>query len=348
MRIALGKEVAEASLEGQALAIGEDSEEAGFIALGADRVRVRARGGHLEVNGEPLAREVARFRSAPEALARDAGAVGESPLKVNGTRLRGDVVAIATGEGVRLVNVIALEDYLVGVLGSEMPVSFPAEALKAQAVAARTYALNKKLLLFGQGFYLGSNVISQVYGGLNAEDPRTREAVEATRGQVLTYELQPIEAYFHASCGGRTEAGLAALNRDLPYLRSVSCGCKALPQSNWSLELGERELGSAFKVPSGSRLEVLTRTPTGRVRSVKLGAKSIDAVGLRERLGYQRLKSLDFEVTTHRGGLVLTGHGFGHGAGMCQWGAKLLAERGADFKRILSHYYPNTELQTLY
>src|SRR5919204_152232 len=91
-------------------------------------------------------------------------------------------------------------------------------ALKAQAVAARTYALHKKLEAYDEPYHLGSSVLHQVYGGLRREDERTRAAVEATRGEVLTWELQPIEAYFHAACGGHTEEGLPALSRDLPYL----------------------------------------------------------------------------------------------------------------------------------
>ena len=92
-------------------------------------------------------------------------------------------------------------------------------------MAARTYALNKKLEQYGQPSYLGSSVISQVYKGLEADDPRTRQAIEETKGLVLTWQLQPIEAYFHSSCGGHTESGLDALGRDLPYLRSVACPC---------------------------------------------------------------------------------------------------------------------------
>jgi stage II sporulation protein D len=212
-----------------------------------------------------------------------------------------------------------------------MPKSFPVEALKAQAIAARTYALHKKLEQYGQPFHLGSSVISQVYGGLASEDTRTREAVDATRGMVMTYQLQPVEAYFHASCGGKTENGSEALGRDLPYLKSVACPCAKLPQAEWRLALGQK-------------VQVLARSATGRVTKALLDGRAIDAVLLRERIGYSKLKSLWFDVE----GAVLTGHGFGHGAGMCQWGAKVLADRGMGFREILAHYYVGTELQTLY
>ena len=318
MRIAIGAEVKAARLAGPALAFGEDDEDAVFAALAPGEVTVGRRGEALVIDGSPVRSRAVRFRTG-------------GPIDVNGTRVRGDVVVLLGRDGVQLVNVLGLEDYLAGVLGSEMPKSFPVEALKAQAIAARTYALHKKLEQYGQPFHLGSSVISQVYGGLASEDARTREAVEATRGMVLTWQLQPVEAYFHASCGGKTEAGAAALGRDLPYLRPVACPCAKLPQAEWRLELG-------------SRVEVLARSATGRATKVQLDGRPLDAVTFRERVGYTKLKSLWFEVT----GSTLTGHGFGHGAGMCQWGAKVLAERGQSFREILAHYYAGTELQTLY
>lgn len=318
MRIAIGPEVKQARLSGAALLRGEDEEEARYLPVSAGDVTVTRRGGALFIDGAPASSRAVRFRTG-------------GGIDVNGTRVRGDVVALLGRDGVQLVNVLGLEDYLAGVLGSEMPKSFPLEALKAQAVAARTYALHKKLEQYGQPFHLGSSVISQVYGGLASEDPRTREAVEATRGVVLTYQLQPVEAYFHASCGGKTESGAEALGRELPYLKPVSCPCAKLPQAEWRLELDQK-------------LQVVSRSPTGRATRVLLDGRPIDAVLLRERIGYMRLKSLWFEVSGHH----ITGHGFGHGAGLCQWGAKVLADQGLSFRQILAHYYVGTELQTLY
>jgi stage II sporulation protein D len=338
--------VATAQVEGDALASGEDAEDAHFAPTESRKLLVASSQGKLTVNGEPVLGDAVRFRAGE--LSRDAGLPGELPLKVNGMVVRGDVVAVLQPGGVLLVNVLPLEDYLVGVLGSEMPRAFPLEALKAQAVAARTYALQKKLEQYGQPFHLGSSVISQVYGGLKAEDPRTREAVEATRGLVLTFDLQPIEAYFHASCGGRTESGANALGRDLPYLKSVSCPCGKLPTSQWSIAISNDELKAALgSRPQGMKIE--GRTPTGRVKRVQVSAtRSLDAVTFRERLGYTRLKSLQFDLEPTKEGFTIHGQGFGHGAGLCQWGAKVLAEQGQDFRKILGHYYPGTELQVLY
>ena len=335
MRVSMGEPTAKALVEAQALETGEDEDDGAFTALESKKATVKLLAGHVLVDGVDRGTAV-RLR-APD----------DGPIAVNGTKVRGEVAAVAGPAGLVLVNVIALEDYLSGVLGSEMPPQFPLEALKAQAVAARTYALERKLETLGQPFNLSSSVLSQVYGGLAAEDPRTLQAVEATRGQVLTYQLQPIEAYFHASCGGKTESGLQALGRDLPYLKPVSCPCAKLPNTRWSLELSETEAKTALG--KTSELQVEGRTPTGRARRIELGAgRSIDAVTFRERLGYAKVKSLSFDVAPEKHGWKLEGKGFGHGAGLCQWGAKVLAEQGQGYRAILEHYYGGTELQTLY
>lgn len=338
MRIAVGPESSKVTLEGEALRVGADADEATFEPFASGSVTITSENGHLVAGGSEVPAKALRFRS---------GADGAGVIQVNGVRVKGDVVVLFGKTQLAAVNVLALEDYLVGVLGSEMPKSFPEEALKAQAVAARTYALNKKLEQYSQPFHLGSSVISQVYKGLDVEDPRTRDAVEATRGLVLTWQLQPIEAYFHASCGGRTENGFDALGRDLPYLQAVDCPCGRLPTSHWTLDLKPGDLKSLGGAKA-SALHVQGRSPTGRARRVEVGARSIDAVTFRERIGYMKLKSLQFEIEKSGGGWKVQGHGFGHGAGMCQWGARVYAEKGWGFEKILQHYYPGTELQTLY
>jgi stage II sporulation protein D len=339
MRIAVGPEIPRVLLEGSALRVGPDTDEATYEPFSASRVALTLRGATLDVEGTTSSARALRFRS---------GERGEGAISVNGVRVKGDVVVLIGKSALAAVNVLALEDYLVGVLGGEMPRTFPPEALKAQAVAARTYALNKKLEQYGQPFHLGSSVISQVYKGLDVDDPRTREAVESTKGQVLTWQLQPIEAYFHASCGGRTETGLDALGRDLPYLKAVDCPCGRLPTSHWTLNLKPGDLTPLGSNTKTSAIKVQGRSTTGRARRVEVGSRSMDAVTFRERLGYMKLKSLNFEVAKTRDGWTLEGSGFGHGAGLCQWGSRVYAEKGWGYVKILNHYYPGTELQTLY
>jgi stage II sporulation protein D len=337
VRIAMGERADTVVIvRGKGLLLGPDSEDGPFEPLGRDEARVRHVGDGLEVDGERID-GAARFRTSDPSHA----------LRAGDTDVRGEVVALPRGRRVLLVNVLPLEDYVAAVLGGEMPVAFPAEALKAQAVAARTYALQRKIDALGQPVHLGSNVLAQVYGGLNRENPRTRAATEATAGQVLTYELEPIEAYFHSSCEGHTETGLAALGRDLPYLKSVDCNCRPGPSTRWTLELSSDALERAFG--TGGEVKVVARTPTGRVRRLEIGGRSVDAVQFRQQLGYDKVRSLSFEVVREgRGEVRLNGRGFGHGAGLSQWGAKQMADDGRDYREILSHYYPGTELQTLY
>jgi stage II sporulation protein D len=346
MRIAMGEAQGEVRVSGPGLSFGSDTEEASFVPLGQGSATVRRRGSRLELNGAPVIGEAVRFRAGAELA--DAGVPGSTALRAGDMEVRGDVVVRLHRDGLQLINVIPLEDYLAAVLGSEMPISFPLEALKAQAVAARTYALQKKLEAYGSPFHMGSSVLHQVYGGLHREDEKTRAAVLATRGEVLTYELAPIEAYFHASCGGRTESGLDALHRDLPYLQPVECPCGRLPASRWSATLSDAELRDALgHSPEGFR--VVARTSTQRVSRVATASgASLDGVMLRRKLGYTRLKSLGFEVERTSGGWRLSGRGYGHGAGLCQWGAKALADQGLGYRDILLHYYPGTELQQLY
>ncbi|MBM7115533.1 SpoIID/LytB domain-containing protein [Archangium primigenium] len=346
MRIAMGDAQGEVRVSGQGLAFGSDTEDARFSALGQDAVVVKRRGAKLELNGAPVIGAAVRFRAGPDM--EDAGVPGSAPLRAGDMQVRGDVVVRLYKDGLQLINVIPLEDYLAAVLGGEMPVSFPPEALKAQAVAARTYALQKKLEAYGAPFYVGSSVLHQVYGGVNREDARTRVAVEATRGEVLTYDLAPIEAYFHASCGGRTETGWDALQRDLPYLQAVDCPCGRLPASRWSATVSEAELRAALG-QSSEGFRVTSRTATHRVNRVAAaGGASVDGVTLRRKLGYTKLKSLDFDAERAGGVWRFTGRGYGHGAGLCQWGAKALADQGRTYRDILQHYYPGTELQQLY
>lgn len=333
VRIAVAEDLASAEITGQALQ-GAPWGEDGFAPLHTDRVLVGFRRGQLTLDGKP----------AGSGLRLEAT---QGLLRVHGFAVRGTVDVKATPRGLLVINAIPLEDYLAAVLGGEMPASYPPEALKAQAVAARTYAIQRKLDMYGHAYHLGATVLSQVYGGAGREDPRTRAAVDATRGQILTYDLAPIEAYFHASCGGRTESGKAALGRDLPYLRPVSCPCTEDPKTHWSLELPDAVLSKDFHVDPDD-LHVAVRSTTGRALALTDGSHKIDAVTFRRILGYDKVKSLGFTLQ-HDGKYVkLSGRGLGHGAGLCQIGAKVFADRGWSYQQILEHYYPGTAIQRMY
>ncbi|MFN0062850.1 MAG: SpoIID/LytB domain-containing protein [Myxococcaceae bacterium] len=325
----------EVTVLGRGLAFGEDSEEEPlFRSLPRDSVRVGVGRSGLTLDGAPVVGRAVRLRAR-----------GEEPLlQVLGRMVRGDVVVHLNDDALEVVNVIPLEDYVASVLAAEMPMGFPSEALKAQAVAVRTYALQRKLAAHGKPWHLGSTVLHQVYRGERPGDERARIAAEATRGEVLTWELAPIEAYFHSSCGGRTETGKDALSRDLPYLAAVDCPCRNASPKAWTLDVTGPELAAL----GGDAMRIAARSSTGRARLLRVGGRWMDGAELRRKLGYQRLKSLDFQVEPVREGVRIEGRGWGHGAGMCQWGARALAEQRWDYHRILGYYYPGTEMQRLY
>jgi len=346
MRIGMGSASSEVTVRGKSLALGADAEEPVLKPLAHNRAVVRWAAGGLEIDGTLWPEKSVRFRAG----SNQDGSGGSEELRLAGHRVRGDVVIRVARSSLELINVLPLEDYVTGVLGNEMPPDFPEEALKAQAVAARTYAVRRKLGSTERAYHLGSSVLHQVYGGLDRENARVRAAVEATHGEVLTYDLEPIEAYFHAFCGGRTESGLDALGRDLAYLQPVDCPCGRLASSRWELSLPTSEMSSLLGRRDVAPLSVAARSRAGRVKVLRLGHDPMDAATFRQLLGYSRLKSLWFDVVDEgRDGWVkISGHGYGHGAGLCQWGAKLHAESGWNYRQILQHYYPGTELQRMY
>jgi stage II sporulation protein D len=314
--------------------------------------RLPSAGGRAEVR---LEGEALLFDGSPVEGA-GVGFTSPGPIRYGGRALSGEVEVRRGPGGLEVIDALPLEDYVAAVTGAEMPPAFPREALRAQAVAARTYALARKLEALGEGrdFDLGSSVLAQVYPGQGGGDPRARAAAEATRGEVLVHDHQPIEAYFHSACGGRTESGAAALGRDEPYLRSVQCGrCGDSPKARWTLRIAAAELGRAAGLGrSATGARVVSRTGSGRAARVEVVAggrrAGMAAVELRQRLGYDRLPSLAFSIRAEPGGFAFQGVGSGHGAGLCQWGAAGRARAGEGYRKILETYYPGTEIVKMY
>jgi stage II sporulation protein D len=345
IRVVVAEALTSVKLEGEQLAIHqpveEGQEEPPARPLPSATVEVTARGDGLRVGD---------LETGPSAMIVAAG-----PLRMGGRVLSAVAVVERTGAGLRLIEELPLDDYVAGVLSGELPASFPAEAQKAQAVAARTYALVKKIEAEGasRSFHLGANVLSQVYVG-GVPNPAARAAAAATRGEVLVSGNEPVEAFFHSACGGRTERGLDALGRALPYLVSVPCSyCHDAPGARWTFTRSGAELGKALGLGGPvTGLKVTELTASGRVARVELqvGGQRIGltAVDLRQRLGFSKLPSLAFQVKEKGGAFTFTGRGQGHGAGLCQWGAAGMAREGKGYREILRHYYPGTELVKLY
>jgi stage II sporulation protein D len=203
-------------------------------------------------------------------------------------RYRGRLQLTRQGTGLQAINHVSLESYLPSVVGSEMPASWPQPALRAQAVAARTYALRQRRP--AEPFDLRATVSSQVYRGVDSETDTTREAVAATRSQVLTYGGSLIEAVFHSSSGGTTEASGDLWAQQLPYLVAVQDFDDHSPVRRWSERFGPDQLSQSFAETGGLlNLQVLSRTATGRLRQVRIeGPRAslvLSGAQLRQRLG---------------------------------------------------------------
>ena len=268
---------------------------------------------------------------------------------INDAWYRGRVLVVPSGGKVTAVNWVDLEEYLYSVLGAEMPASWPQEALKAQAVAARSYALHRRDRSLTDSYDVGTTTAYQVYKGLASEAPSTIAAVDATRGQVLTHGGRVIEAVFHSSSGGHTENVEDIWQQPLPYLRSVPDFDQDAPVFRWS----ETFTASQFqqRVTGIGRLQAVATervTPRGRVSSIRLqgsqGTRTLTGTQLRQALG---LRSTLFSISIQGDTIRIDGRGFGHGIGMSQWGARGLALQGYNYSQILSHYYQGTVLSLI-
>ncbi len=291
-------------------------------------------------------------------------------------RLYGDVLRVRTGSVVRLVdrqrayrgvlelrrvdrgllvvNELDLESYLYGVLRLEVDPTWPPEALKAQAVAARTLALASLGRFRREGYDVRDTTDVQLYGGATFEDSRTNAAVDSTRGMILTYEGKPIQAVYHADSGGHTEGSEHVWGVVYPYLRGVEDPYVAgSPYQRWTvvvplLHLEERLQAAGLAVQGISGIEVVRTSPSGRALSLRVSASSgsVEVAGtrLRSLLGPNVLLSTRFTVRVEGSNAVFEGSGWGHGVGLSQWGARGMALRGASFDRILRYYYRDVEL----
>ena len=242
-----------------------------------------------------------------------------------------------------------LEKYVIGVTAAEMPVYFHPEALKAQAVAARTYAMreyladnNVDLLNIGQA-YLSEQEMRERWGAdFNENYRKIKRAVTDTEGELLLYDGEPILAAFCSASGGMTEQSENVWGTALPYLKSVDSHYdKKSPVYMQNVSVEYSLLSSYLKVKDASDIHVYKRSGAGYVLGVKVGGREFSGDDIRLALG---LRSNDFYIETTDTAANFTVYGYGHGVGMSQYGAGYMAESGDDYTVILSHYYTDTQL----
>jgi stage II sporulation protein D len=339
--------------------------------------RASVAGLDLKVNGVILAGNSAfslRCGSSQGQPFVDYGA-GRSPIgraeieapggffHLNGKLFRNRLTVVAQGNDCAVVNTVDMEKYLAGLINREMSPSWPIEAMKAQAVASRSYAYFQMRANSGKDYDLESTTQDQVYEGAASETAKSNRAAEETRGITLSFGNEVIKAYYHANCGGMTELPVAVWGTESPAFRPVICPYhrKTRDKVRWSLSLSKEQIRSALKktagiLPAGFRrlasLEAGAPNPSRRLSDVQVSDDKgnnilVSANYFRNALGNTKVKSTTFQVHSEHGGYRLTGEGYGHGVGMCQVGARGMAEEGKTFRQILNYYYPLAQLKQL-
>jgi len=268
---------------------------------------------------------------------------------------------------------IDLEEYVIGVVAAEMPASFELEALKAQAVAARTLAAYKMKALGGKGCgkYEGADVCSEFSHcqawipdsqmrknwGKSYEDnlQKIKQAVYQTWGEIMTYNGKPIEVFFHSTSNGKTENVEEVFSASLPYYDVVeSPGDKNGPNYSASVSFTVDEFIRKFENKYGKsnltrnnikdQIKILSYTESGRVKEIMIGGIKIKGTDFRNLYG---LNSTDFELHFEGDKIIIKTRGYGHGVGMSQVGANYMAEQGKDYRQILNHYYQGIEIEKI-
>ena len=295
----------------------------------------------------------------PAALRTDASLPALAPAVSEGTTA--DTVTVSIGGA---PTELPLETYVEGVVSAEIAADFPLEAIRAQAVAARTYAVCK-LARGRTDTHPDADLCDDYHHCAAYRDPaaaassdsgesRIRQAVQDTAGQILTYDGAPIAAVFHCVSGPRTEAAKEVWGEDVPDLKSVvSPGGSAYPGYEDAVTLSAEEFRArvADAFPSAdvsgapnTWFKASVRSQAGGVISVQLGGVTVEGTAVRELFD---LRSTNFTLTTTADSITFHTIGYGHGVGLSQYGAKYMAEQGEDYQAILLHYYPGTVLERL-
>lgn len=266
------------------------------------------------------------------------------------THPSGPNITIKRSNGI--MQTINLEEYIIGVVSSEMPASFNIEALKAQSVVARTYALKAnqtgKMLtdtVSTQSYIDADQMRSKWGSSYNTYYNKIKNAVESTSGEYLSYNGNYIEALYHSTNNGKTESSLDVFGNYYPYLVSVTSdydksASSYLRNVNFDFNTLSNKLG--INLNSNSVINIISYTDGGNIKEININGNIYSGKRVRELLG---LRSADFDINIENNSVNITTRGYGHGVGMSQYGANGMANAGYGYKDILSHYYPGTILK---
>ncbi|KAF0195626.1 MAG: SpoIID/LytB domain-containing protein [Bacillota bacterium] len=289
---------------------------------------------------------------------QDGGAMPPIPSKIaRGDRLEPNIRVYLHETG--QIQTMGFEEYLLGVVAAEMEPTWPAEALAAQAIVARAFTLDK---IARQGGVPGRNADAstdiqefQAYDASRIND-NVRQAVQRTRGTVLAFQGEFVRTWFSAYCDGMTstaEDGLAFREFPTPFITRVTDICPERTPENvqgYTVTFTKSEVTQAMQqagqnTGSFSQIDVVNRDQAGRAVSVRIGQATVSGPAFRIAIGSTRLRSTKWDSVTVTGDRVtFVGSGYGHGVGMCQWGARARAEQGNSFEQIVKGFFPNTQL----
>jgi len=286
--------------------------------------------------------------------------VGDGKLRMGQRSYRDSLEFFQAPNGRLLViNEVALDDYLKGVLPLEANPGWKAESLKAQAVASRTYALFKIIQNRAESYAVSDDVASQVYGGMTHEKPTTNQAVDLTRGEILTFDGKIFPAYFHSTCSGHTtRADFIWPVEKHPALQGGECGfCTESQHTRWRNAWTPAEIKKALALgghplPDIRGVHAVDIDASGRARSFEIqyatGKIKVPSNDFRLWMGPMKFKSTRIQSIRFEGGrFVFQGRGWGHGVGMCQYGIKKMGELGYTYKQILDYYFPGAVIKKL-
>ena len=376
VRVLLGSRSSDATVTSTANMVVLNSGNGQVSTISANKgTSIGIRGGKIAVNGKAIDTVVTLKPTNSDA-----------PFLFEGKGYRGGLTLRANNGTMMVINSVPLEEYLYGVVPQEVVPSWPAAALEAQAVAARTYALHTMEQNKGKLYDVSNSTDHQVYSGVSGEYQATTNAVNKTKGVVMLYNQRPINALFHSDGGGYTEDSVNVWGNDIPYLKGVKDFSTGTSTSNWIVTTSRQALESKLNAASKGvgKLKSIQLTPlgkpgqqtsdrgvSGRIKSATFigtsGKTTVDGDSLRSILG---LKStlFDFYVnhnpakgtgkayhnfTGNNDTVYIKGHGWGHGLGMSQWGAAEMAKRATPgdanyYQTILRHYYSGITLKKMY